>query len=224
MQKIAKYIILAIIIGVSYFMDCMKYLAIYTVCSIHFGVLVSKIFKIQDPRSIGSTNPGATNVFRSNKIAGIITFFLDALKGALCIYAFELNNDLNCNLYTTCHNKVHITYTELLSLICILGHVFPIFGLIFNKTKSAKGIATFFGTISYLFPFNSLIAYASWTTTLILCKKAAISSIIAVIIFSIYSYTMKDITLTYAIILPLIIIYAHRTNLKKIIQARQRKQ
>ena len=39
----------------------------YLLGSIAFGILVSKMFGLPDPRTVGSGNPGATNVLRSGK-------------------------------------------------------------------------------------------------------------------------------------------------------------
>ena len=51
----------------------------YLVGSLSFAVIVSKAMGLNDPRSYGSGNPGATNVLRSgNKQAAIFTLLLDA--------------------------------------------------------------------------------------------------------------------------------------------------
>src|SRR3954451_893058 len=57
-------------------------IAAYLVGSLSFAVIVSRAMGLNDPRSYGSGNPGATNVLRSgNKTAAILTLLLDALKG-----------------------------------------------------------------------------------------------------------------------------------------------
>ena len=56
--------------------------AAYSVGSLSFAVIVSRAMGLDDPRSYGSGNPGATNVLRSgNRAAAILTLALDALKG-----------------------------------------------------------------------------------------------------------------------------------------------
>ena len=55
----------------------------YLLGSIPFGVIVAKRNGV-DIFSVGSGNPGATNVLRSvGKPAGYLVFFLDFLKGLL---------------------------------------------------------------------------------------------------------------------------------------------
>ena len=54
----------------------------YLLGSMSFAVIISRLMGLNDPRSYGSKNPGATNVLRSgNKPAAILTLLLDAIKG-----------------------------------------------------------------------------------------------------------------------------------------------
>jgi glycerol-3-phosphate acyltransferase PlsY len=58
----------------------------YLLGSISFAVIASWIFRLPDPRTFGSKNPGATNVLRSgNKVAAILTFLGDAGKGWIAV-------------------------------------------------------------------------------------------------------------------------------------------
>ena len=58
--------------------------AAYLAGSLSFAVIVSRLMGLNDPRTYGSKNPGATNVLRSgSKVAAAITLFLDGLKGWL---------------------------------------------------------------------------------------------------------------------------------------------
>ena len=56
----------------------------YLIGSLSFAVLISKLMGLEDPRTFGSKNPGATNVLRTgNKRAAALTLFMDAFKGWL---------------------------------------------------------------------------------------------------------------------------------------------
>ena len=62
----------------------------YLLGSIPFGVLVAKRFGV-DIYSVGSGNPGATNVLREiGKPAGYTVFVFDFLKGFLATYWFMI--------------------------------------------------------------------------------------------------------------------------------------
>ena len=59
----------------------------YLIGSLSFAVIVSRAMGLNDPRTYGSGNPGATNVLRSgNKVAAALTLLLDALKGWLPVW------------------------------------------------------------------------------------------------------------------------------------------
>ncbi len=56
--------------------------AAYLLGSVSFGIIISKLFGLPDPRTVGSGNPGATNVMRSGKkSAALLTLLGDAGKG-----------------------------------------------------------------------------------------------------------------------------------------------
>ena len=62
----------------------------YACGSLSFAVLVSRVMGLQDPRTYGSQNPGATNVLRTgNKKAAALTLLLDAFKGWLPVVLFK---------------------------------------------------------------------------------------------------------------------------------------
>jgi len=59
--------------------------AAYLIGSVSFAIVVSKIFRLADPRTFGSGNPGATNVLRTgNKAAAALTLLGDCVKGVPC--------------------------------------------------------------------------------------------------------------------------------------------
>ena len=65
-------------------------LAAYLVGSLSFAVIVSRLMGLNDPRTYGSKNPGATNVLRSgSKAAAIATLLLDALKGWVPVFLVQ---------------------------------------------------------------------------------------------------------------------------------------
>src|SRR5947207_8498608 len=58
----------------------------YLVGSVSFAVVASKLFRLPDPHSYGSGNPGATNVLRTgNKAAAALTLVGDGLKGFVAV-------------------------------------------------------------------------------------------------------------------------------------------
>ena len=58
------------------------FLLAYLIGSLSFAVIISKRMRLPDPRTVGSKNPGATNVLRTgSKVAAVLTLLLDGAKG-----------------------------------------------------------------------------------------------------------------------------------------------
>ncbi|MBN3859120.1 glycerol-3-phosphate 1-O-acyltransferase PlsY [Neisseriaceae bacterium PsAf] len=185
----------------------------YLLGSISFAVIVSRFFKLQDPRSYGSKNPGATNVLRSgNKAAALLTLLGDALKGwlivFLCIkYMDELGID---ELTVAC-----------VSVAVVLGHMFPIF----FKFIGGKGVATAIGVIFALSWQVALIMCIIW---LILVFATKMSSLAALFVFilcpflSLYFVPTPEYQIALAIICVMVIL-RHKENIRKIINRQENK-
>src|SRR6185312_2603525 len=107
----------------------------YLIGSVSFAVIVSAAMGLDDPRSYGSGNPGATNVLRSgNKVAAILTLLLDALKGVVAVLvARALAPRLGFGEATI----------ALAGLASFLGHLYPIF----FRFQGGKGVATAAGVL-----------------------------------------------------------------------------
>ena len=96
----------------------------YSMGSIPFGYILTKIFLKKDIRDIGSGNIGATNALRTgNKVIGYSTLTLDILKAILPVVFIKLN---------------YPEYIYVSSLCVFIGHVFPLW----LNFKGGKGVAT----------------------------------------------------------------------------------
>jgi glycerol-3-phosphate acyltransferase PlsY len=71
--------------------------AAYLIGSLSFAVITSRWFRLPDPHSYGSGNPGATNILRTgNKAAAVATLIGDGAKGWLAVWlAQQLSNWIN---------------------------------------------------------------------------------------------------------------------------------
>ena len=90
--------------------------AAYLLGSISFAVVVSRIYRLPDPRSFGSKNPGATNMLRGgNRTAALLTLIGDTLKGVLAILIAEA---------VLPPGEHYNTVLALVALAVFLGHLF----------------------------------------------------------------------------------------------------
>ena len=175
----------------------------YLIGAISFGIVISHIFSLPDPRTIGSKNPGATNVLRTGKkLAALLTLLGDALKGALTVGLAQ--------------------YFELPSLIVgfiaiatLIGHVFPIY----YGFKGGKGVATAAGILFMFSWVMGLIVLAIWLGVFFIWRYSSLAAIIAASLSPVigFFYKIDFYELIATSIIALILILRHVENMKRLI-------
>jgi len=176
----------------------------YLCGSIPFGLVISHIFKKDDPRSIGSKNIGATNVLRTAGVMlGLFTLILDILKGFIAIkITLMLNSDM-----------IGLSMT-----FVIIGHIFPIW----LKFKGGKGVATFIGVLlAYNFQLFLLFTF-TWLLCALLFKYSSLSAIIA-LITNLISTIVFDLNYIYFIIVSFLILIKHFSNIQRLLTGNETK-
>src|SRR5574343_1755603 len=142
-------------------------LAAYLVGSLSFAVLVSKAMGLNDPRTYGSKNPGATNVLRSgNKAAAAATLLLDGAKGWLPVWLVSTWGPG----WGLGHGAL-----ALVGLAAFLGHLYPVF----FRFKGGKGVATAAGVLLGLEPVLGLAVLGSWLLVAVVFKLSSLAAIVA---------------------------------------------
>ena len=174
----------------------------YLIGSIPFGLLGKFFFKIEDPRTFGSKNIGATNVLRSgNKKAAAFTLFFDMFKGFIAVFISSfINNDL--------------VYLAILSVV--FGHIFPVY-LLF---KGGKGVATFLGALlSYNAIVGGLTLFA-WITVFYFTRKSSVAGISAIALSNLFLFVFCDNTSVKfsLLLLSIFILFKHSENIKRLLK------
>jgi glycerol-3-phosphate acyltransferase PlsY len=137
----------------------------YLIGSVSFAVLSARLFKLADPRTYGSGNPGATNVLRTgNTKAALFTVLGDTLKG---VAAVRLAAFLGLDAWIV----------GLVGLAAFFGHLFPVF----LKFKGGKGVATAGGVLLALEPLAGFVTLGAWILSAFLTRYASLASIIAAV-------------------------------------------
>ncbi|OHC62043.1 MAG: glycerol-3-phosphate acyltransferase [Rhodocyclales bacterium GWA2_65_19] len=175
----------------------------YLLGSVPFAVIVSRAFRLADPRSFGSGNPGATNVLRSgNKLAALLTLLGDAAKGWLAMFiAARVGADG--------------TAIAAAGLAAFLGHVFP-FTLGF---KGGKGVATALGV---LLGFSGVLAGVTagiWLAVAAVTRYSSLAALVAAAAAPVLTWWLLggiESTVTVALMCA-VLIYRHRSNIKKLL-------
>ena len=174
----------------------------YLFGSIPFSLIISKTFYNIDLREHGSGNVGTTNTFRIlGKKAGIVVLILDLLKGAIPVWvALLVSTDVDFPVI-------------IFGVVAAIGHVYSIF----LKFKGGKAVATGGGAILAAAPIIFLVVLATFLITLKLSKYVSLGSVLAAVALLIsVLFTGNLFMIGFGIILGIIVIVKHISNMKRI--------
>ena len=184
----------------------------YLLGSIPFGVIVAKRYGV-DIFSVGSGNPGATNVLRSvGKPAGYVVFFLDFIKGLIATTWFlfpwvSFSGDSTLGLWGLPG--------------AVLGHTYPIF----SSFRGGKGVATTMGGLLGVMPGCLIIGLVTWVIIFFSTRYVALASIgfgvslpvcAIVNVWSNPDHSSVIGTIALAFVIMVWIIWRHRSNIVRL--------
>lgn len=175
-------------------------IAAYLLGSVSFGLIVSKLFGLSDPRSIGSGNIGATNVLRTgSKPAALLTVLLDGAKGGVAVLI------------------ARVLFAEdaaiIAGLCAFLGHLYPVW----LGFKGGKGVATFFGTLLALAWPLGLLALAVWLVTFLAFRYSSLAALAAAFILPPIAMLTGFLSVSVVVfIMCALIFHKHRENIERL--------
>jgi glycerol-3-phosphate acyltransferase PlsY len=185
--------------------------ASYLVGSLSFAVIVSRLMGLNDPRSYGSKNPGATNVLRSgSKKAAILTLLLDAFKGWLpvaLVLAYGPEHGAGAGL------------AALAGLAAFLGHLYPVF----FGFAGGKGVATAVGVVVGVNGSLALAVVLSFAIVLFFSRYVSLASMVAAVFAPVF-YLFGDGVAWQAslpevlslAVMALLLVWRHRENIHRL--------
>ena len=182
----------------------------YLLGSVSFAVLMSRAFRLPDPRTYGSHNPGATNVLRSGKkAAAALTLLGDGAKGWLAVWLAQyfIPGDY--------------TLVAAVALAVFLGHLFPIF----LRFKGGKGVATALGVLLALNLWLGLAALATWLLVALVFRLSSLAALLAAVGAPIYAMLLimpREYVLVSAVI-SLLLIWRHKNNIRNLLSGKESK-
>lgn len=186
-------------------------LAAYLLGSVSFAIVVSKLFKLEDPRTYGSQNPGATNVLRTgNKAAAALTLLGDCVKGWIAVAAA---------VYLSQSLQLGDEVIAGVAFAVFAGHLWPIF----FRFQGGKGVATALGVLLGL---NPILGLATLTTWLIIARAFRYSSLaaLAAAVFAPFYYALLfgvRAQLIAVTIMSILLIYRHRSNIANLLSGKE---
>ena len=181
----------------------------YLLGSIPTGVILAKAFTNVDPRTQGSKNIGATNIYRTaGKKLGIITLLGDILKGLIPVVIAR--GALESHLWIGA-----------VALAAFLGHLYPIF----LKFKGGKGIATGLGAFLALAPLSAILSLLVFLAVVYKWRYISLGSLTATAAFPIFLALLNPhhLYIPFAVIIGVLIFYRHRENIERLLGGRESK-
>ena len=195
------------------FFPVMAAIAAYLIGSLSFAVIVSRAMGLNDPRSYGSKNPGATNVLRSgSKTAAAVTLLLDTLKGWLPVMLVKWYGGAF---------GLEVGTVAMVGLAAFLGHLLPVF----FRFQGGKGVATALGVLLAFNWILGLAVAASWAIIAFFFRYSSLASLVAAVFAPVY-YVFGDGIgwyLNKAILLAIcamtfLLIWRHALNISRLVK------
>lgn len=182
----------------------------YLIGSIAFGIIVSKLYRLPDPRTVGSGNIGATNVARSGKkSAAVLTLLGDAFKGWLPVWM-------------ALHAGMLMDVVALVGLAVFLGHLFPIY----HKFKGGKGVATALGVMIAFSGWLALCVVAVWLAVFLMSRMSSLAALVAALLSPLIAWQFLSpypMYVAVVVVMAALLIIRHQSNIQKILAGTETK-
>ncbi|OYT93087.1 MAG: glycerol-3-phosphate acyltransferase [Burkholderiales bacterium PBB3] len=190
--------------------------AAYLVGSLSFAVIVSRAMGLNDPRTYGSKNPGATNVLRSgSKAAAIVTLLLDALKGWLPVVLVK---------WFGAPYGLGDGTVAFVGLAAFLGHLFPVF----FRFVGGKGVATALGVLVGISAWLGLAAGGIWLLVAVVFRFSSLASLAAAVLAPVVyvlgdggPWLMDRSILVAVITMSALLVWRHTENISRLVQGKE---
>jgi glycerol-3-phosphate acyltransferase PlsY len=180
----------------------------YLLGSIPFGYIMVRLSEGKDIRSIGSGNIGATNVFRTNRLIGALTYLFDAGKGYLAVLiAGWLGGSIG--------------WQAAAAFFAIVGHIYTVW----LGFKGGKGVSVGCGAFLALSPAAVLTTLVVFVATLVLTRYMSAAAILAAALFPVWAllYGEPATVLLWGSLGVLLIVAKHHQNIRRLIAGTERK-
>lgn len=183
----------------------------YFMGAVPYGLLLTKLYGLQDLRSIGSGNIGATNALRTGrKSLAFLTLLCDALKATISVFAAQQwapNDPMPLML--------------LAASLAVIGHLFPVW----LDFKGGKGVASAAGALLMLSWPVGIIALVTWGASLAVTRISSVAALAALIVTPLVAYVLDEppLLIFWTIGLAVLLAFKHKDNIIRLKQGRESK-
>ncbi|AFT94124.1 glycerol-3-phosphate 1-O-acyltransferase PlsY [Alteromonas sp. 07-89-2] len=179
----------------------------YLFGSLSSAVVISQLFGLPDPRTAGSKNPGATNVYRlGGRVPALLVLVMDILKGTIPVYGSYFLD-------------IEPIMLGVIAIFACLGHIFPLyFGF-----KGGKAVATAFGAMLPIGLDLAGLLILSWVVAVFLTGYSSLGALIAVSLAPLFTFLIKPLYTVPVAMLSLLIILRHKDNIARLLAGNESK-
>ena len=179
----------------------------YLLGSVSTAIITCKLMGLADPRTVGSNNPGATNVLREGgKKAAAITLFGDMLKGLIPVLIAVILDMPDEVIAAT-------------GVAAFLGHLYPVF----YGFKGGKGVATILGVLLGIHWQLGLGTILIWLAMAFTFRYSSLSALVAAAGSPVLSWfiTGSQVITASVAVMATILIWRHRSNIKNLLSGKE---
>ena len=190
--------------------SCLLIAGAYLLGSVSFAVVTSRLFRLPDPRTFGSGNPGATNMLRGgNRTAALLTLIGDTLKGMLAVLFAE------AFLVPGAPAAQADTLLALVALAAFLGHLYPVF----FRFQGGKGVATAAGLLLVLHWPLGMGTLLVWVAVFLFTRVSSVAALTAAAVAPVLALLTLHGTATRLVVLVMsaLLVWRHRSNIRKLL-------
>lgn len=181
----------------------------YLLGSISSAILLARLFRMSDPRTVGSGNPGATNILRQgNKAAAAATLIGDMAKGFVPVVIARLLTDDAATL-------------ALVAVAAFIGHLFPLF----FGFKGGKGVATALGVYFGLSPWMGLVLVLTWLLSAAAFRYSSLAAVLTALMSPLYAWYFLPGTpyLIMSLFIAALLVGRHHSNISRLVGGKEDK-
>lgn len=176
--------------------------AAYLLGSLSAAILVCRVMRLPDPRTVGSNNPGATNVLRvGGKLPAALALLGDGLKGFLPVFVASMFFE-------------HQPTIALVGLAAFLGHIYPVF----FDFRGGKGVATALGVLLGADLTIGALALLTWLATSLTFRRSSLAALVTFVLVPLFFLVKGESVFACAfVIICVILFWTHRSNVSRLI-------
>lgn len=197
----------------------------YLIGAIPFALIIGRWFYGVDVRTLGSGNLGSTNVFRNlGWKAGVAVQILDVAKGLVPVLLVASFFDTRMPFENHTPFEDSTVVRLIAGVTAVVGHMWSVFA----GFRGGKGINTSMGMLIAVAPVELAIAAGVFLLLIGFFGYVSLGSIVAAIVIPVTLFIRRNLLnveidgyltlICFLIALSLMVLYAHRTNLQRLVE------